>query len=188
MPVGPMAVGDEVAIDLSYKIKAQSIKDLGDAYQVSAADGVVDRMYELGRYGRKTAKGFYVYPEDGGKKYLWPDLQKEFGRLADDLQPSAQDVKDRLTFRQLVECARCYEEGVLETPEDGDLGAIFGWGFAPHTGGPFSYMDALGLKSVVATLDRLTKLYGARFEAPKLLRDMADSGKTFYGNALKKAA
>jgi 3-hydroxyacyl-CoA dehydrogenase / enoyl-CoA hydratase / 3-hydroxybutyryl-CoA epimerase len=188
MPVGPMAVGDEVAIDLSYKIKAQSIKDLGDAYQSSAADGVVDRMYELGRYGRKTAKGFYVYPEDGGKKYLWPDLQKEFGRLADDLQPSAQDVKDRLTFRQLVECARCYEEGVLETPEDGDLGAIFGWGFAPHTGGPFSYMDALGLKSVVATLDRLTKLYGARFEAPKLLRDMADSGKTFYGNALKKAA
>jgi 3-hydroxyacyl-CoA dehydrogenase / enoyl-CoA hydratase / 3-hydroxybutyryl-CoA epimerase len=188
MPVGPMAVGDEVAIDLSYKIKAQSIKDLGDAYQSSAADGVVDRMYELGRYGRKTAKGFYVYPEDGGKKYLWPDLQKEFGRLADDLQPSAQEVKDRLTFRQLVECARCFEEGVLETPEDGDLGAIFGWGFAPHTGGPFSYMDGLGLKSVVATLDRLTQLYGARFAAPKLLRDMADKGETFYGNALKKAA
>lgn len=188
MPVGPMAVGDEVAIDLSYKVKAQSIKDLGDAYQASAGDAVVDRMYELGRYGRKTAKGFYVYPEDGGKKYLWPDLQKEFGRLADDLQPSAQEVKDRLTFRQLVECARCYEEGVLETPEDGDLGAIFGWGFAPHTGGPFSYMDGLGLKSVVATLDRLTQLYGPRFAAPKLLRDMADKGETFYGNALKKAA
>jgi 3-hydroxyacyl-CoA dehydrogenase / enoyl-CoA hydratase / 3-hydroxybutyryl-CoA epimerase len=188
MPVGPLAVGDEVAIDLSYKIKAQTIKDMGDAYKKTAADTVVDRMYELGRYGRKTAKGFYVYPEDGAKKYLWPELKTEFGRLGDELQPSPQEVKDRLIYRQLVECARCMEEGVLETPEDGDLGAIFGWGFMPHTGGPFSYMDALGLKTVVATLDRLAQLYGERFNAPKLLRDMAAKGETFYGNAMKKAA
>jgi 3-hydroxyacyl-CoA dehydrogenase / enoyl-CoA hydratase / 3-hydroxybutyryl-CoA epimerase len=188
MPVGPMAVGDEVAIDLSYKVKAQTMKDLGDAYKATPADRVVDRMYELGRYGRKTAKGFYVYPEDGSKKYIWPELKTEFGRLAEDLQPSAQEVKTRLIYRQLVECARCYEEGVLETPEDGDLGAIFGWGFAPFTGGPFSYMDALGLDKVVAELDRLAQLYGERFHAPKLLRDMAAKGETFYGNALAKAA
>jgi 3-hydroxyacyl-CoA dehydrogenase / enoyl-CoA hydratase / 3-hydroxybutyryl-CoA epimerase len=188
MPVGPLAVGDEVSIDLSYKVKAQTIKDLGDAYKKTAADAVVERMYELGRYGRKTAKGFYVYPEDGTKKYLWPELAATFGHLADELQPSPQEVKDRLMYRQLVECGRCMEEGVLETPEDGDLGAIFGWGFAPHTGGPFSYMDALGLKNVVVTLDRLAQLYGERFNAPKLLRDMAASGQSFYGNTTKKLA
>jgi 3-hydroxyacyl-CoA dehydrogenase / enoyl-CoA hydratase / 3-hydroxybutyryl-CoA epimerase len=188
MPVGPMAVGDEVAIDLSYKVKLQTVKDLGDAYKAGPADKVVDRMYELGRYGRKTAKGFYVYPEDGSKKYIWPDLQKEFGRLADADQPSAAEVKTRLLYRQLVECARCFEENVLVTPEDGDLGAIFGWGFAPQSGGPFSHMDTVGIATVVATLDRLAQQYGERFAAPKLLRDMAAKGETFYGNAVKKAA
>jgi 3-hydroxyacyl-CoA dehydrogenase / enoyl-CoA hydratase / 3-hydroxybutyryl-CoA epimerase len=188
MPVGPLAVGDEVAIDLSYKVKTQTKKDLGDAYKATAADGVVDRMYELGRYGRKTAKGFYVYPEGGGKKHLWPELKSEFGRLADDLQPSGEEVKSRLLYRQLVECVRCFEEGVLETAEDGDLGAIFGWGFAPHSGGPFSLIDALGATHVVRELDRLTQLYGERFACPKLLRDMAASGKSFYGAAAQKAA
>jgi 3-hydroxyacyl-CoA dehydrogenase / enoyl-CoA hydratase / 3-hydroxybutyryl-CoA epimerase len=188
MPVGPMAVGDEVAIDLSYKVKLQTIKDLGDAYKAGPADKVVDRMYELGRYGRKTAKGFYVYPDDGSKKYLWPDLATEFPQLPAKDQPAAQEVKTRLLYRQLVECARCFEEHVLVTPEDGDLGAIFGWGFMPHTGGPFSHMDTVGLANVVATLDRLTQHYGERFTAPKLLRDMATNGETFYGNAMKKAA
>jgi 3-hydroxyacyl-CoA dehydrogenase / enoyl-CoA hydratase / 3-hydroxybutyryl-CoA epimerase len=188
MPVGPMAVGDEVAIDLSYKVKLQTQKDLGDAYKPGPSDKVVDRMYELGRYGRKTAKGFYVYPEDGSKKYIWPDLEKEFGRLPDDQQPSADEVKTRLLYRQLVECARCFEENVLVTPEDGDLGAIFGWGFAPHSGGPFTHMDTIGIAKVVATLDRLAQQYGERFTPPTLLRDMAAKGETFYGNAMKKAA
>jgi 3-hydroxyacyl-CoA dehydrogenase / enoyl-CoA hydratase / 3-hydroxybutyryl-CoA epimerase len=187
MPVGALAVGDEVAIDLSYKVKLQTQKDLGDAYKLTPADKVVDRLYELGRYGRKTAKGFYVYPE-GGKKYLWPDLATEFGRLPDAEQPSAETVKTRLLFRQLVECARCFEEGVLETPEDGDLGAIFGWGFAPHSGGPFSHMDTLGIANVVAALDKLAQAYGERFAPPKLLRDMAAKGETFYGRAAAKKA
>jgi 3-hydroxyacyl-CoA dehydrogenase/enoyl-CoA hydratase/3-hydroxybutyryl-CoA epimerase len=188
MPVGALAVGDEVAIDLSYKVKLQTQKDLGDAYKTGPSDRVVDRMYELGRFGRKTAKGFYVYPEDGSKKYLWPDIASEFGRLPEAEQPSADEVKTRLLYRQIVECARCFEEGVLVTPEDGDLGAIFGWGFAPQSGGPFSHMDTVGLPQVVATLDRLAQQYGERFAAPKLLRDMAAKGETFYGNALKQAA
>jgi 3-hydroxyacyl-CoA dehydrogenase / enoyl-CoA hydratase / 3-hydroxybutyryl-CoA epimerase len=188
MPVGPLAVGDEVSIDLSWKVKAQTMKDMGDAYLPSPGDRVVDRMHELGRFGRKTAKGFYVYPEDGSKKYLWPDLAKEFPRLSDDMQPSAAEVKTRLLYRQLVECARCYDEHVLDTLEDGDLGAIFGWGFAPQTGGPFSEMDTVGLMKVVSELDRLTQLYGERFAPPQLLRDMAARGETFYGNAIKKAA
>jgi len=180
MPVGPMAVGDEVAIDLSYKVKAQAIKDLGDAYKPGPADHVVDRMYELGRYGRKTAKGFYEYPTDGGKKYLWPDLEKEFGRLPDAKQPIPDDVKKRLLYRQLVECARCYAEGVLTAPEDGDIGAIFGWGFPPFTGGPFSMMDTIGVAKLVQELDALTQQHGERFAPPQLLRDMAAKGERFY--------
>src|SRR3546814_1925179 len=77
--------------------------------------------------------------------------------------PGVEAVKERLLYRQLIECARCFEEGVLETPEDGDIGAIFGWGFAPYTGGPFSHMDTVGIGAVVAVLDRLAAAHGARF-------------------------
>ncbi|MGD8326488.1 MAG: 3-hydroxyacyl-CoA dehydrogenase NAD-binding domain-containing protein [Sphingomonadales bacterium] len=188
MPVGPMAVGDEVAIDLSWKVMQATKKDLGDAYKPGPADEVVEKMYELGRYGRKTAKGFYVYPEDGSKKYIWPGLDDLFPQKPESEQPDAAEVKTRLIYRQLVECARCFEEGVLETPEDGDLGAIFGWGFAPFTGGPFSHMDTVGIDNVVKELDRLAQAYGERFAPPQLLRDMAAKGETFYGKATAKKA
>ncbi|MEM7570620.1 MAG: 3-hydroxyacyl-CoA dehydrogenase NAD-binding domain-containing protein, partial [Pseudomonadota bacterium] len=186
MPVGPLAVGDEVAIDLSWKVKEAAKVDLGDAYKEEAFDSVVDKMMDLGRHGRKNAKGFYVYPEDGSKKYLWPGIGDEFP-VADD-QPTPEEVKTRLIYRQLVECARCYEEGVLVTPEDGDLGSIFGWGFAPFSGGPFSHMDTVGIANVVAELDRLAQQYGERFSPPQLLRDMAAKGETFYANAMRAAA
>ncbi|MGK2286590.1 3-hydroxyacyl-CoA dehydrogenase NAD-binding domain-containing protein [Pedomonas sp. V897] len=189
MPVGPLAVGDETAIDLAWKIKKQTMLDLGDAYRPTEGDRVVDRMYELGRYGRKAGKGFYEYPSDGGKKYLWPDIAREFGRLPEDEQPDPALVRKRLIYRQLAECARCYEEGVLTTPEDGDLGAIFGWGFAPFTGGPFSLMDTIGIAKVVEELDRLAQQYGERFNPPQLLREMAARGETFYSTAgARKAA
>jgi 3-hydroxyacyl-CoA dehydrogenase / enoyl-CoA hydratase / 3-hydroxybutyryl-CoA epimerase len=187
MPVGPLAVNDEVGLDLSYKVAQQTKKDLGDAYKPGAGEKVIETMVGMERHGRKNGKGFYVYPPDG-KKHLWPDLAKHFP--PSDAQPGPDEVRERLIFRQLVETARCFVEGVLETPEDGDLGAIFGWGFAPHTGGPFSHMDTLGLERVVATLDRLAQAHGDRFAPPQLLRDMAAKGETFYGNAgkVKKAA
>jgi 3-hydroxyacyl-CoA dehydrogenase/enoyl-CoA hydratase/3-hydroxybutyryl-CoA epimerase len=186
MPVGPLAVNDEVGLDLSYKVAQQTKKDLGDAYKGGPGEAVIEKMMELGRHGRKNGKGFYHYPEDGSPKHLWPELSAHFPVAA--AQPAPSDVRERLLFRQLVECARCFAEGVLETPQDGDLGAIFGWGFMPHTGGPFSHMDTLGLAKVVETLDRLTAAHGDRFAPPQLLRDMAASGETFYGNAAKKAA
>ena len=185
MPVGPLAVNDEVGLDLSYKVAQQTRKDLGDAYRPGAGEKVIEAMVGSERFGRKNGKGFYVYPSDG-KKYLWPDLAKTFPHAGE--QPTPAEVRERLVFRQLVETARCFEEGVLETPEDGDLGAIFGWGFAPHTGGPFSHMDTIGIAEVVATLDRLAQKHGERFAPPKLLRDMAAKGETFYGRAAAKAA
>ena len=188
MPVGPLAVNDEVGLDLSWKIGKQTRADLGDAYKVSAADGIIEKMNELGRIGRKGGKGFYVYPEDGGRKYLWPELSATVAEPNQHDEPTPEAVRERLLYRQMVECARCFAEGVVETPEDGDLGAIFGWGFAPFTGGPFSHMDTLGLANVVAVLDGLTQRHGERFAAPQLLRDMAAAGETFYGRAKLKAA
>jgi 3-hydroxyacyl-CoA dehydrogenase/enoyl-CoA hydratase/3-hydroxybutyryl-CoA epimerase len=186
MPVGPLAVNDEVGLDLSYKVAQQTRADLGASYRPGAGEAVIEKMMELGRHGRKNAKGFYSYPEDGAPKHLWPDLAANFPVAA--TQPTPAEVRERLLYRQLVECARCFAEGVLETPEDGDLGAIFGWGFAPHTGGPFSAMDTIGLPNVVATLDRLAQQHGERFAPPPALRDRAARGETFYGNAAARKA
>ena len=186
MPVGPLAVNDEVGLDLSYKVAQQTRADLGDAYQAGPGEAVIEQMMALGRHGRKNGKGFYAYPEDGAPKHLWPELSAHFPVSA--TQPTPAEVRERLLYRQLVETARCFAEGVLETPEDGDLGAIFGWGFMPQSGGPFATMDTLGLANVVATLDRLAQQHGSRFAPPQQLRDMAARAETFYGNAASKAA
>lgn len=178
MPVGPLAVGDEVAIDLSYKVGMATRKALGDKYVATPADGFVEKMMELERYGRKNGKGAYVYPEDGSRKYLWPDLGDHFP-LADD-QPDVEEVKTRLIMRQAIEAARCFEEKVLINASSGDVGAIFGIGFPPYTGGPFSYIDTIGLDAFIAEADRLAEAYGERFTPPQLLRDMATNGETFY--------
>ncbi|MGI4880346.1 MAG: 3-hydroxyacyl-CoA dehydrogenase NAD-binding domain-containing protein [Janthinobacterium lividum] len=188
MPVGPLAVNDEVGLDLSLKIARQTKIDLGDAYKPSPSENVIVTMNELGRFGRKGGKGFYVYPEDGAKKYLWPELAATVAESGEHKDATPEAIRERLLYRQMVECARCFAEGVLETPEDGDLGAIFGWGFAPFTGGPFSHMDTLGLANVVAILDGLTQRHGERFTPPQMLRDMAAADETFYGRAAAKLA
>jgi 3-hydroxyacyl-CoA dehydrogenase/enoyl-CoA hydratase/3-hydroxybutyryl-CoA epimerase len=178
MPVGPLAVGDEVAIDLSYKIGKATKAALGDKYVETPADAYVEAMMKLERYGRKNGKGSYAYPEDGSKKHLWPELSTHFP-LADE-QPNVDDLKDRFLCRQAIEVARCYEEGVLNDPESADVGAIFGWGFAPWTGGPLSYIDTVGAASFVELADKLAQQFGPRYTPTKQLRDMAAKGETFY--------
>ncbi|RIK95067.1 MAG: 3-hydroxyacyl-CoA dehydrogenase [Proteobacteria bacterium] len=178
MPVGPFAVADEVSIELMYKVMKATRAAVGDKYQEQPADSVaVDFVEKFGRLGKKAKKGFYEYPEDG-KKYLWPELAKHFPRA--DNQPTVEEVKKRLLYRQAVEVARCYEEGVLTAPEDADIGAIFGWGFAPYTGGPLSMIDTVGVAAFVKETERMARAYGARYRSPKLLRDMAKEGRTFY--------
>jgi 3-hydroxyacyl-CoA dehydrogenase/enoyl-CoA hydratase/3-hydroxybutyryl-CoA epimerase len=132
-----------------------------------------------GRYGRKNGKGFYDYPEKGQKR-LWPGLA--------DLQPVKIDpdnidvtkIKHRLLGIMALETARCFEEGVLTDVREADVGAILGFGFAPYTGGPLSWIDMLGAKRFVDMMKALQKKHGARFKPAKLLVEMAGKGDTFY--------
>ncbi len=179
MPVGPLAVTDEVSIELAWMITNATRKALGDAYIATPADEVMMVMVEkLERKGKKVGAGFYDYPEDGEKR-LWSGLSEEFPRAAE--QPSRDEVEKRLLYIQAIETARCLEEGVLTTPEDADIGSVFGWGFPPHTGGTLSYIDTIGTRDFVAEADRLAASYGPRFEVPEGLRAMAEQDKTYYG-------
>ncbi|MGI9247639.1 MAG: 3-hydroxyacyl-CoA dehydrogenase NAD-binding domain-containing protein [Woeseiaceae bacterium] len=179
MPVGPLAVTDEVSLELAYKIGKQTKADLGDRYIETPADSVMEKMVpELDRRGKRFGAGFYDYPEDG-KKRLWPGLAEHFP-LSDE-QPSPEEVKTRLLYVQAIDTARCLEEGVLTHPADGDIGSVFGWGFPAHLGGTLSFIETVGLQDFVAEADRLAKEHGARFEVPEGLRKMAESGDTYYG-------
>jgi 3-hydroxyacyl-CoA dehydrogenase/enoyl-CoA hydratase/3-hydroxybutyryl-CoA epimerase len=135
-----------------------------------------------GRAGRKNGKGFYDYPEKG-QKSLWRGLDDLYPPKPEREWPSVDELKKRLLYVQALDAARCMEEGVLTNPEDGDVGGIFGLGFAPYTGGPLSLIDTVGVAEFVQECEGLSKKYGERFAPPKLLRDMAAKGETFYPKA-----
>jgi len=179
MPVGPLALQDEVAIDLAYKVIKQTEADLGNEYQPGPITEIVTTMVEKhGRFGRKNGKGFYVY--NGREKHLWPELHQFAGNGILDSQPDVNEVKDRLMYAQAIEAARTMAEGIVHDPREADLGSIFGWGFAPFTGGVISFIDTIGVKTFVNRADDLRR-YGEQFEVPQLLRDMAVNGETLYG-------
>ena len=150
MPVGALALADEVSIELMYKIKKQTKDDLGDKYVRTSVDDVGELMVELGRIGKKVGKGFYEYPKDG-KKHLWPGLKEHFP-LADD-QPDVDEVIKRLLYVQSVETARCLEENVVTDPRDADVGSVMGWAFPASRGGTASQIDTIGVSAFVAECD-----------------------------------
>jgi 3-hydroxyacyl-CoA dehydrogenase / enoyl-CoA hydratase / 3-hydroxybutyryl-CoA epimerase len=185
MPVGALDVTDAVNIDLAYKIMQQSLEAEGTTFEQAEKAGklpawqkLVKKMVEdLGRYGKKNKKGFYEYPENG-KKYLWEGLAELYPPKAE--QPDITHLKKRFLHRQAIECVRCLEEGVLNNPTDGDIGSILAWGFAPYTGGVFSYIDMIGVDTFVKELDEMTQRYGERFRPTAKLREMAEKGEKFY--------
>jgi 3-hydroxyacyl-CoA dehydrogenase/enoyl-CoA hydratase/3-hydroxybutyryl-CoA epimerase len=178
MPMPPLALSDEVALDLIYKINKQTAQDMGTAYHHSNADDLIEKMVtKLGRLGKKAGNGFYDYPADG-KKHLWPDLTGLAPRAVE--QPSVDELKKRFLYIQALETARCYEEKVLTAPEDADVGAILGWGFAPWSGGPLSLIDTVGAQEFVRECNRLAQAHGPRFAPNTLLLRMAEKGATFY--------
>jgi len=181
MPVGPLSLNDEVAVDLSQKIMKASIADLGPNSVKPEHIALIDKMVDvLDRRGRKNGKGFYDYPAKPAKKSLWPGLK--------DLYPQkpARDVdvtvlKQRFLVTIALEAARTVEEGIVTDPREADVGSILGFGFAPYTGGTLSYIDGMGVKTFVELAEKLAAQYGSHFKPTPLLMDMAANGETFYG-------
>lgn len=178
-PVGPVQLTDETSIDLGAKIARATKAAMGNAYPASQADDLIFWMEDLGRLGRKAKAGFFDYDEKGKRQGYWKGMHDKFP-LADE-QPDLRDVQDRLMFVQVLEAVRALEEGVLMDIREGDVGAILGWGFAPWSGGPFSWLDIIGAPYAAERCDQLQAKFGDRFECPALLREMADKNQTFYG-------
>jgi 3-hydroxyacyl-CoA dehydrogenase/enoyl-CoA hydratase/3-hydroxybutyryl-CoA epimerase len=183
MPVAPLALQDEVSLSLGYHVLQQTRKDFaaeGKTMVEHPGNAVLEKMVtQLDRVGKKSGKGFYDYPADGakGEKHLWPGLAQEFPLAAEQL--SQQEMIDRLMFAQANEAARCYEENVVTTVADTNIGSIFGWGFAPHQGGALQFINAYSVAKFVKRAEELAAKYGERFKPAKLLVEMAASGKTF---------
>ena len=187
MPVGPLSLNDEVALDLGLKILRATEAQLGEAAIDLEQKRILVTMVEThNRLGRKNKRGFYDYPE-GGQKTLWPGLA--------DLQPNrlnpdsvdVEELKHRFLAVQALEAARTVQEGVVTDPREADVGSILGFGFAPFTGGALSYIDFMGAQAFVDLARALEAKHGSRFTPPDNLVAMAGNGGRFY-DALKRAA
>jgi 3-hydroxyacyl-CoA dehydrogenase / enoyl-CoA hydratase / 3-hydroxybutyryl-CoA epimerase len=187
MPLGPLQLVDETSIDLGVKIAKATKAAMGKDYPDEAVDHVLFWLADQGRMGRKSKSGFYAYDDKGERLGLWEGLDHKYP--LDKMQPSLADVQHRLLFAQVLEAVRALEEGVLTDIREGDVGAILGWGFAPWSGGPFSWLDMIGAARAVEICRGLTAQFGPRFHAPRLLQEMAEKGETFYGRfGTEKAA
>jgi 3-hydroxyacyl-CoA dehydrogenase/enoyl-CoA hydratase/3-hydroxybutyryl-CoA epimerase len=180
MPVGPLALNDEVAVDLAWKILKATEKEAPQAVDPRQKALLAEMVEKRGRLGRKNGKGFYDYPEKGPKK-LWSGLAELQPKRLDPDTIDIAEMKHRLLGIQALETARCFEENVLTDVREADVGSILGFGFAPFSGGTLSYIDMVGTKRFVARCEALAKKYGPRFAPSKLLIEMAAKGETFYG-------
>ena len=180
MPVGPLALHDEVSMSLSHHILEQTRKDFaaeGKVLPEHPANALIEKMVKtLDRPGKKAGKGFYDYPV-GGEKHLWKGLAEQFPLAKTQLDQ--QEMIDRMMYVQANEAAKCHEENVVMTVADTNIGSIFGWGFAPHQGGALQFINAVGVAKFVARSEELATKYGERFKPAALLKKMAAEGKRF---------
>ena len=178
MPVGPLAISDEVSMTLIQHIRNQSKKDTetaGGTWNAHPAEAVIDAMVnEHGRKGKAAGAGFYDYPANG-KKHLWPELEALFVDAQKARNIRLQKLKDRILFIQAIETVRCLEEGVLRTVEDANIGSIFGIGYAPWTGGTLQFINQYGVRAFTERATELARAYGERFAPPRLLLERAES-------------
>ncbi|MGR3716038.1 MAG: 3-hydroxyacyl-CoA dehydrogenase NAD-binding domain-containing protein [Thermohalobaculum sp.] len=179
-PVGPLQLTDETSLELGLKIARATEAAMGKDYPRSGADDLLAELVEKrGRLGRKSGGGMYVYDDKGKRTGLWPGLGEIWPPAPE--QPALEDVQNRLMMAQALEAVRALEDGVLTDIREGDVGAIMGWGFAPWSGGPLSWLDILGAPQAIAICDTLAARHGPRFAAPDLLHDLAENGDSFYG-------
>ncbi len=180
MPVGPLALNDETAIDLSQKILKATLADLGpkaiNPKHIDLVNMLVDKH---DRKGRKNGKGFYDYPAKPAKKHIWPGLKDLFPQQNPD-KVNVAELKERFLTVIALEAARVMEEGIVTDPREADVGSILAFGFAPYTGGTLSYIDGMGAAAFVKRAKALQKKFGGQYKVNKLLENMAATGDTFY--------
>ena len=178
-PVGPLQLTDETSLELGLRIARATEAAMGEDYPRSGADDLLAELVEKrGRLGRKSGAGLYAYDAKGKRTGLWPGLREIWPAAAE--QPALEEVQNRLMLAQALEAVRALEDGVLTDIREGDVGAIMGWGFAPWSGGPFSWLDIIGAEKAIAICDDLAARHGRRFKAPGLLHDLAGKGESFY--------
>ena len=178
MPMPPLALQDEVSLSLGLHVADQTKKDLaaeGKPYTEHPGMAVVRQLCEIGRVGKKVGQGFYDWGDHG--KQLWPALTQHFPVAA--VQPAQQELIDRLMFAQANEAARCYEEKVLRSVADANIGSIFGWGFAPFHGGALQFINAMGAAAFVKRAHELAARHGDRFEPAAVVVQQAAQGGRF---------
>ncbi len=177
MPVGPLSLNDEVALDLGWKILKATEADLGPKAVNPQQKWLLQELVEKrGRLGRKNGKGFYDYPQ-GSPKRLWPGLAELQPKKLDPDKIDIQELKHRLLVVQSLEAARCVEEGVITDVREADVGSILGFGFAPFTGGTLSYIDMMGTKRFVDSARSWRRNTAPRFKPPKLLHRHGAEGR-----------
>ena len=175
-PLGPLQLNDEVSLELSQRIQKTMAQALGDKYEDSPATALIDKMVSQGRYGKKAGMGFYDY--DGKTKKIWSGLQELYP--LSEKQPDIKEVQKRLLTIQTLEAIRAIEQKVITDVRDADVGAIFGWGYCPWSGGPVSYVDTMGTNIFLRQCEQMMKDYGGRFNPGKLLREMGRGSERFY--------
>ena len=174
-PVGPLKLLDEVGIDIGVKIN-EVLRPLFEARALRTSDRGGE-VVAAGYKGRKSGRGFYLY-EGRDKGKVNPEVYEYLG--TGRRQIPARAIQDRLSMMMVSEAVRCLEEGILTSHRDGDVGAVFGLGFAPFRGGPFWYLDSMGLDRALVKMNNLRSAYGERFAPPALLEERAAAGKGFY--------
>jgi 3-hydroxyacyl-CoA dehydrogenase/enoyl-CoA hydratase/3-hydroxybutyryl-CoA epimerase len=194
-PVGPITLIDEVGLDVATKAGKIMAEAFPERLQPAKS---IQAVVAAGRYGRKSRKGFYTYDKEGKKSDVDPSVYSIFLApgsipMAPSITPAAPEtpaypempavqVQQRTVLAMLNEAARCLSDGIIRSARDGDVGAVFGIGFPPFRGGPFRYMDSLGIRIVVQRLEDLNARFPGRFEPAELLLDMARRNQSFYAD------
>ena len=183
-PAPPLQLMDELTLTLPQHIRQETRKGVeaaGGTWVAHPSEAIIDRMVELGRKGRSSGAGFYEYDESGKRTRLWPGLSDEFGAATGDLP--FEDMQERMLFAEALETVKCFDEGVLHTIADANIGSIMGIGYPAWTGGVAQYIDGYpgGLPGFVERARILAKAYGDRFAPPASLVEKAEKGQSLRG-------
>ena len=180
-PVGPVTLQDEVGIDVGAHIMKGELAEMAKLREGARTSDAILKMFNDGYHGKKNKRGMYKYDEKGKKQGINEDIYKYFGNPKRK-EFTMETIQNRMGMMFLNECLHCLEEKILESPTDGDVGAVFGLGFPPFTGGPFRYLDHQGADKIIALMEDLSSKYGVRFKPANVLKEYAKEGKKFHSN------